>query len=118
MDYRQTEGSATSWRRSYQVIVNNPRNGAPSVIFHEEDRVNMNGVEFAASTAPTSVTATFDPEASIPLLNPETGEPTGTSLSQRDLYVTLFSLYMQLARARDSAPPPQEPPPLSEPVPA
>jgi hypothetical protein len=38
-------------------------------------------------------------------------------MTQRDLYVTLFSLYMQLAAARDSAPPPQEPQALSEPIP-
>jgi hypothetical protein len=109
MDYQQQEGQATSWRRAAQVIVNNTRDRTPSIIFHEEDRVSVNGVEFAVPGMPKSVGAPFNPEGLIPLLNPITGEPLGTSVTQQEFYVILFSLYMQLAVARDNAPPVEPP---------
>lgn len=37
------------------------------------------------------------------MLNPETGEPTGATVTHGELYAILYSLYMQTALERDVA---------------
>jgi hypothetical protein len=37
------------------------------------------------------------------MLNPETGEATGATVTHAELYAILFSLYMQTAVERDGA---------------
>lgn len=44
----------------------------------------------------------FDPAASIAVINPETGEPTGDVVTQADVYAIIFSAYLAAAN-----PPPQ-----------
>lgn len=127
MDYKQTEGSATSWRRARQVVIHNPLNGVPSIAFQEEDAVQMGSVTMSMPGPPTAVTGQFDAAAQIPLINPQTGESLGQVATQGDLYVILYSLYLQLAAARDAAaaapapappvtPPPAPPPPADPPA--
>lgn len=102
MNYRQTEGTATTWRRSSQVQILNPWGGIPSIRFSEEDVANVNGQDIKMPLM-FSVNAEFHSAAEIPLINPETGESLGKSATHEDLYVLLHSLYIQLAARRDEA---------------
>lgn len=101
MDYRQTSSDGTSWRRAAQVIVNNPLGRQASLSFQEQDVMSMGPNLFQVPTM-TAVVGLFEPDAVIPLLNPATGEPLGTTATHQDLYVLLHSLYMQLALLRDA----------------
>lgn len=104
MDYRQTEGTANSWRRARQVTIENPRDRTPNITFHEEDIVAVGGQEFRTPVMGVGVVhGEFDSGAEIALINPETGEPLGVSVPQSQLYVILHSLYIQLAHERDAA---------------
>jgi hypothetical protein len=52
----------------------------------------------------TALVGAFDPVAGLfPLVNPETGEPLGQTMTHAQLYVALHSLYMHLAQERDAA---------------
>jgi hypothetical protein len=99
-DYRQKQGSATSWRRAAQVTIHNPRNGQPTINFVEQDVVVLGNEEFHRQNA-GMVAGTFDPQATFPLVSPITGQQFGTA-KQEDLYVLLHSLYLHLAAKRDT----------------
>jgi hypothetical protein len=100
-DYRQETGTANAWRRASTITIHNPLGGTPSIVFHEEDAVEVNGKKFRASNA-AQVTGFFDPAATFPLVHPLTGDVIGTG-SQMEFQVLLHSLYLKLAGDRDAA---------------
>lgn len=107
-NYRETEASAVSWRRAASAVIYNPLpgQGVPRIVFDEQDVVSSAGKVIAASQvfgAPDAVSARFDADTSIVLLDPETGEPTGETMTHQQLRVALHSLYMDAARKRDEA---------------
>lgn len=108
-DYKETTVQGRSWQRCNQITFRNPVQGAPSASFDEEvvttlaDRVIVEPMRMMASAMPGGIHTIYKPEATFPLLNPETGEPTGKQMSQQDIYVALYSLYMQQAAKRDEA---------------
>ena len=69
--------------------------------FAEEKVISIDGANTFSDTG--GCMKPFDPEASIPLRDTETGELTGESMPQSDLYVILYSLYIQAALERDAA---------------
>lgn len=113
-DYRQATGTANLWRRAYQVTINNPRNNPPNILFMEEDVVTVEGAEFRQPNA-GMVSGSFDPSGVIELRDPATGELTGQTATQAELYAILHSLYIQLALARDAAAASPAPAPGPEP---
>lgn len=103
MDYRQQTAEATTWRRARQVVIANERDAVPSVVFKEEDVVRLiSGEEYRTPSA-GFVAGTFNPTEQFPLVNPSTGETTGTTATHADLYVLLHSLYLHLAAQRDAS---------------
>ena len=113
MNYKETTLSGTSWTRCRTVVITNPLAGTgpidpstnapfgPTANFHEEKVISIDGKQTTVDAG--SCRKAFDPAATIPLLNPETGEPTGATVTHAELYAILFSLYMQTAVERDGA---------------
>jgi len=102
MNYKQTELAGTSWVRCRAVTINNPlTDGTPMAYFQEEKVVSVEGSNLRVDSGACS--KAFDPAGTITLINPETGEPTGETVTHADLYAILFSLYMQTALERDAA---------------
>ncbi len=103
LNYRESSGSATSWRRANSVVITNPLNNilAATVSFGEED-VMQKG-DFIVSKPATGVTASFDPLGTFAVINPETGLATGQNMTHAELYAILYSLYIKLATERDNA---------------
>lgn len=101
MDYKQTEGSATKWRRASQIHIDNSRNAIPRIFFHEEDVLVLGTDEYHTPVG-SPVVGVFDPAGEIPLYNPLDGTPLGVSSTQQEFMVILYSLYMQLALQRDA----------------
>jgi hypothetical protein len=100
-DYKQRSSTAMEWQRCSGVFINNPYNGAPTVRMDEEivanvgDKVYVNGVG--------CLNFNFNPEEVINIRNPSTGELVGASATSLDIYVLLYSLYIQKALERDES---------------
>jgi hypothetical protein len=113
MNYQETTVSGTSWTRCRAVTITNPLPGrgpvqaitgieeGPTAFFQEEKVVSNDGSQTTVDTG--SCRKAFYPAATIPMLNPETGEATGATVTHAELYAILFSLYMQTAVERDGA---------------
>ena len=114
-NYNETTVTGQSWQRCCQVVIENPRTGAPVVRFEEERVLALaGGTEMRTPAAGLSVP--FDPAMAIVMRDPATGEPTGQTVTYADAYALLYSAYLSAATERDAAPAPaadmnQEPAP-------
>lgn len=100
-DYRESSVSGTQWQRCHAVHIQNPHGAVPRVTLREEQITLLSGEKFVKDMG--QIDFPFDPNASITLLNPETGEPLGATMTMGQMYVALWSLYMQKAAERDAA---------------
>ena len=109
-DYNETTVAGKQWQRCHQIRIENPLGGTPSVHLSEQKIVLLDGARYDQSVGGMDIT--FDPAAEIPLLNPADGTPLGATMTQGQIHVALWSLYMQAAAARDiaNAPPAPEAP--------
>jgi hypothetical protein len=101
-DYREVSETKRIYRRCARVIADNPLGASRVVQFREEDvHLYPDG---ARGVVPVSgILATpYTPDGIIPLVNPDTLEPTGEETTQGFLYVALFSAYLQAAMERDA----------------
>ncbi len=106
-NYKQTNVSGTSYIRSNQVIVANPLSGTKAISFMEEQIVNLDGEQIVRQKG--GIQEPFTNEnvgEEFSLVNPETGDPLGSSASYQELYIMLHSLYLHLAGKRDTVVPP------------
>lgn len=100
-DYMESGLVGTQWQRCKTVVVNNPLAGEKSILFHEERVISLG--EQSLKQPLDGCSKAFSADGTFPLLNPTTNEPTGQTMSHSDLYVALYSLYMQTALERDAA---------------
>jgi hypothetical protein len=107
-NYQEQEVTGVEWRRAKRVVINNPLNAPREVRFDEESVIHT-GSGLTAHSAHGYLSVPFDPDAIIDIYNPETGLPTGQTITQGDAYGILFSAYMTAAVARDAAHEPDEP---------
>lgn len=97
----QTPVAGESYRRCFQVVIDNPLVGNPTVMFSQETIVGTDaGSVLRIHIQPLPLA--FDPTAEIAVIDPETGEPTGDVVTQADVYALIFSAYIAAAN-----PPPQ-----------
>jgi hypothetical protein len=105
-DYNESTVAGSKWTRCYRIQIDNKSGAVPTVLFFEEDRIQLEDGT-AISKGRGMITALFDsPEKSFPLLDPVTSEPLLTdgepiTMSHGELYVALRSLYLDRAVARD-----------------
>lgn len=100
-NYNETTITGSSWTRCNNAYVINEYGRTPGIIFGEQKIVMIDSV---ATLVPlnTEVKVTFDPNKTFPLLNPSTGEPTGSTYTHKQLYEILYSLYIYSAKERDA----------------
>lgn len=99
-DYRETTAIAKEWQRCRTVTVSNPLGGTPAIMFEEERLVQMS--DGVVRRATDGCGCSFSSTGTFLLRNPSTNEPTGAIMTHNDLYVALYSLYMQTAQERDA----------------
>ena len=99
-DYKQSAIAGTAWQRCHHVALDNPREGTPSIRFHEQEVLSIGGREIQSMTG--SVSLAFDPARPIALRDPATGELTGEMSSYGAAYVLIYSAYIDAAEARDA----------------
>lgn len=95
MSYKlnQTPVAGESFIRCPQVVIDNRLGVTPTVTFHRERIVGLEGADpIRQPMSPRPLP--FDPAASVPVLNPETGEPTGATITQGELYALVYSVFV------------------------
>lgn len=103
-DYKETTVSGTQYVRCHTVTILNPLDGVKAANFSEETVINLADRQIKEGAGGFQLPFTEDTAATeFPLLNPETGAPTGQTMTYTDLYVALYSLYIFGALARDEA---------------
>ena len=99
-NYKETTATGTTWTRCTRVVVNNDINETPYVLFFEQQVFNLEGQQTLKDSG--VLRQDFEPDAVIPLINPQTGEATGATVTQAEAYAVLYSAYLQAAMARDA----------------
>lgn len=99
--YQETQVTGSRYRRAKTVNINNTKGQTPEISF-EEERITVldDGKTFSENVGVLS--ASFDPSGVINLLDPITGENTGTTITQAEVFQALYSFYFQLASERDN----------------
>lgn len=82
-----------SYTRSPQVVIDNRMGRTPTITFHREMVLGTAGGSVMCQPMAPNVLA-FDPQASVPVINPETGEPTGDTVTHGEIYALLFSAFV------------------------
>jgi hypothetical protein len=100
-NYNQTNIQGTQWQRCHTVKILNPLENPKQIFFEEEIVVSVGEKHFHEWTVGCS--KQFESGGSFPLLNPETGVPSGQSMTHQQLYEAIYSLYMQTAGERDAS---------------
>ena len=100
-DYKETSVNGNQWQRCSAVSIQNQYGQEPIIYLQEEQITNVNGELFHKPIGGLSIR--FDPASTIDLLDPATGESLGTTMTQGQIHLALWSLYMQAAHARDAA---------------
>lgn len=95
------------WWRSNRVRVENIYEQVP-VVFFDEEQITKVGDEVIKQETVGGLTLTYDPSYTIAIVNPLDDQPTGQTMTLQDGFVMMYSLYKQLAEARDTPPPPPE----------
>lgn len=114
MNYRESNITGSTWVRCRAVTITNPHESQlvapgplstgvqPTAYFQEEQVVTLPNNQVILRDLGSCQKA-FSPSAVIPLLDPTTGLPTGTTVTHGELYAILYSLYIQTATERDAA---------------
>lgn len=110
-NYKEVDLAGVSWIRCRNITITNPVTGTigpttgnltvPTAYFQEEKVLSIDGVQNTIDVG--SCVKQFNPTDIINIRNPETGELVGTTATHGDLYVLLYSLYLQTALERDAA---------------
>lgn len=105
--YTPTDSVFQQYRRSHQLVIDNPLHGNPALTYQEEEIfVHPDGREF--HNPQPGMRFEYDPAVNanfeITLIDPATNQPTGGTITAAAVYQALYSLYFQLATTRDAAP--------------
>lgn len=95
MSYKldQKPVAGESYIRCPQVVIDNRLGHAPTIAFSRERIIGLaDGVTVTQPMSPREVA--FDPAAVVPVLDPETGEPTGQTVTQGYLYALIYSVFV------------------------
>lgn len=104
MKYREEviEGQISTWPRARQMVLDNPLDYYPSVMCLESQATRLpDGSAIEKFTG--NLTHTMDdPTLEIPMVDPDTLEPTATTFTAGDYALRSTSVYLFLARQRDA----------------
>ena len=107
--YNETSVVGESWKRAFQILIENRYGQIPKVRFSEEEIFVAADGRLAGTYYGEGIEERFTAENALTqfqLRNPETEEYIDQYATYRDLYVLLHSLYFHLARIRDRGPQP------------
>lgn len=100
-DYKESSVAGTQWQRCHGVYLQNTYGQTPLITLREEQVTAIGDQTFFKDMG--QMQFPFEQGATIPLLNPLTGQPTGGTITMGEVYAIMWSLYMQKAAERDAA---------------
>lgn len=98
-DYKESSITGKTWQRCSMVSIHNPYKALPIIYLQEEEVTEADGKFIAVPVQ--GLQFPFDPSRVIPLRNPLTGEPLGSTMTFQQMYIGLWSLYIDAAIRRD-----------------
>lgn len=101
MDYKQTNIAGQQWHRFSRIVIDNPRNAAPSVTCVEQEVIALASGEIIRDVG--NLNFPFDPSAQFDILNPDTNLPTGATATGAQVYALVYGYVMHQAAKRDAA---------------
>ncbi len=106
-NYKEELISGQSWVRCRDIYISNPLQvsgaTAPMVVFTEEKIAIL--ADQKVTLGVSTCSKVFESNSGlIEMRNPLTDELLGTTVSHAELYAILYSLYLQTAIERDTAP--------------
>ena len=107
--YNETAVVGESWKRAFQILIENRYNQVPKIRFSEEEIFVASDGRLAGSYNGGGIEEYFTSEnasTQFQLRNPITEEYIDKYASYQDLYVLIHSLYFHLAKIRDQGPSP------------
>jgi len=99
-NYKQSNISGQEYQRCYSVNISNPLDAVKQIGFAEEKIYVFDQTTINKQVAGCGLK--YDPTATFPILDPVTGNPTGKTATQAQIYQMIYSLYIQTATARDA----------------
>ena len=101
-DYKETNVAGSSYRRCNEIHINNGLDHK-SISFREQDVVSLGDDNpiFRPAGGVSEVLTEENLGSSFSVLDPTSGEPTGTTMTCGETYAILYSLYLHMAVARD-----------------
>jgi len=104
MSYKlqQKPVSGQRYIRCSQVVIDNRLGAVPLVTFSREAVIGIEGGETVHQPLSPRLLP-FDPTATVPVLNPETGEATGATITQGALYALVYSIFIAAETAQPEA---------------
>lgn len=102
-EYKERQITATAHQRVRAVTILLKRQAAPRVVFQEEE-VQVFADQRVIERDVSYCEADLNPAGgTIALRNPNTGALTGGTITHAQLYAAIYSLYLEVAQARDDA---------------
>lgn len=101
VSYVPTQTTGTLYRRAKRMDLVNPLNGTQSVNVYEEFVAVLNGNNFLQDSDGFTVSIN-DMTKTVPLLDTNTGQPTGQTMTYADIYQAMYSAYIMWASQRDA----------------
>jgi hypothetical protein len=100
--YNRVQTPGESWVRCFEAVCQNRYGEAPSILFREERAVALTDSTAVVSPLGGTLVTMQNPFATFEILNLETGLPTGTTMTDIELYTLLWSRYGKAAKDRDT----------------
>lgn len=101
--YRETPVTGSTYRRAVQVIMENPLNQTPRVLYLEEDVFILSNTVTTMAVTGAPLGGAVNPAGVIELRDVNTKERTGQFVPASLVYAALYSDYINRAEARDAA---------------
>ena len=101
-NYNETPVVGSTWTRCSSVYISNTYNVIPTITFGEQQLIVIENQPPLVVNTNTSCMAQFVATADIQIVDPITGNPTGQTVTQQQLYDILYSLYIATAKERDA----------------
>lgn len=107
--YKEGSVAGETWKRAFQVSINNEYGALPTIRYDEEDMIQMGAGKYINNRQGSNVSYTFnfsDAGTTFRLKNPLTDEFIDAYATYQDVFVLMHSLYFHLAEQRDRGPSP------------
>jgi hypothetical protein len=87
-----------SYVRCHQVVIDNALGRAPTLTFHRQRVIGSDAGAVSQQPLPPRLLA-FDPAASVALVDPESGEDTGHTITHAEIYAAIYSAFIAVETA-------------------